>query len=258
MLRRMTTLYISSHVRFIQVPSDSAGSIEASRDNPSDGGGNSHSHREGSTTMAIVLPYLLYKYSKDFERWKVQYDTPFSLNSSSKHSNVSTDTSTTTDARENSPSKAIPIRELQRVNYVEGVAAGSFPRSVSGKFSPSSSTHWDTAELQQRKNNLQVNETRRIITSSGSPSKTTSDMNAMMKDDSEGMVGSGAVTGDYGSTGTTIDKSPTLGLWGESEMFRLCSLLSHNLEIKDRKYMLKVYNQSFLGRYCVLCIVLSI
>ena len=186
LLRKFTTYYISNRVRFIEMPSINAG------EPPLNG---------------IVLPYLLYKYSKDFEKWKMTYDTPV-FESAPKSSRVET----TTKLRPNQ-------------------------KRVQNKQSDTTLTAWDLAEIHQR-NSLSTDAKsardpakRKISVSSDSHAPVPSLQLPIGKDESA----SAAIVCN--------------GLLPEADVFRLCNLLLKHLEVKDRKYMISVYKDAFLGRY---------
>jgi len=202
-LRQMTTLYLSQQVRFTSAMGEGD---------------------DCGAAAAIVLPYLLHKYAGDFAKWKMVYDTPFTLLSHIQSAAVKAP---------KSPSRA-PVAQTSNGNL--SPRSSSLSRSLKSANSLSTSnTQWDVVEFQQR-------------TSAGNSVAKTSSLTeapysglSIQNDRAESSEIHAAMTEGLGQGS---------GLWAERELFRICRLLASHLEIKDRKYILKVYKDAFLGR-CV-------
>lgn len=220
-LRQMVTLYLSQHVRFTM------------------------SQQEGglSGTKVIVLPYLLHKYAGDFAKWNEVYDSPFALLSL-----LQPNTSVTKGPK--SPAR-LPTGQSQGRSLSLQSQSESLSRSFKAAKSlaaASANTQWDVVEFQQR-------------TSAGnSVAKVSNVDEAPYSGLGQSSHNSMLVERDRDHIRTTsedLDEADHdglgqgCGLWAERELFRLCRLLSSQLEIKDRKYILKVYKDAFLGRHAI-------
>jgi hypothetical protein len=211
-LRQMVTLYISQHVRFTSSLQDGV----------------------TGTGRAIVLPLLLHKYAGDFAKWKVVYDTPFSL--------LSTTQTAAAAKAPKSPSRPVGPGASSSLQS----AASSLSRSQKGsKPLSTSNTQWDVVEFQQR-----TSAGNSVGKSSGVDEAPYSGLSAHRPISVE----HAASCGDMDAA-LTEGLEQGCGLWAERELFRICRLLANQLEIKDRKYILKVYKEAFLGR-CVCCALL--
>mgnify|MGYP003386545249 CR=1 FL=1 len=243
-LRQLTTEYITRRVRFIALPKRTDQMSILEKDDP-----------EQNMQIAIVLPLILRKYTKDFEKWQDNYTTSFETAMTAAYTPVEHDGNGLHD------NKIIKSKSKSNSNNT-GSGSGS-----------GSATQWDMAEKQQRSldvmSSTNIND-KKIISSSNvntmvdNNTNTNSNQNSMrsVSHAYSGLDHSPLLAAYQDSlkneNNTNIGEASesqahyvsiiTNGLVPEAELFRICRLLINNLEIKDRKYLLKEHKQAFLGR----------
>ena len=188
LLRKLTTYFISTRVKFIEIAPKIFGE---------------------DPLRGIVIPYVLYKFSKDFDKWKLNYDAPFFESSS--------------QVRKFETAKSSALKHNQSRAAV---------KHVDDKI-----TAWDIAELHQR-NSSQFNNDSKTGNTKSDASKRKISIS-----ESQSPLHNQANKED-GATSVPICN----GLLAEADIFRLNNLLMTHLEVKDRKYMITVHKDAFLGR----------
>lgn len=232
-LRQMTTEFITKRVRFIGLPK------RADQMNILEKGDPEHNMQ-----VAIVLPVVLKKYSKDFEKWQDMYPTSYETAMTSTYCSLS------------EKDEGVKKQQSKSNNYNGADDAMG------------AATQWDVAEKQQRSLDVMssTNTAEKRIFSSTSAAVADSTELSMRSASANAYSGidhspllaayqdslkneniTGGVGGNSESEAHYVSII-TNGLLPETELFRICSLMMNNLEIKDRKYLLKEHKQAFLGR----------